>query len=187
MEMKTKNLRAGRGRQRRALLACTTLVALPAAALAQDGTVTLQPITVETASDETSIVAGEVTGASGMPTDILDTPASVSVVTAAEIEQRGAESVEEVLQYTPGVLTDNWGADERFDAFRIRGFNAFTYRDGLRLGSSDRGGPREEVFAFERVEVSRTRPATISGSSSSVTYIAPYMIVPCPGYVHTYG
>ena len=137
---------------------------------------------METASDETSIVAGEVTGASGMPTDILDTPASVSVVTAAEIEQRGAESVEEVLQYTPGVLTDNWGADERFDAFRIRGFNAFTYRDGLLLGLAQSlalipGVSRSGATTTAGLALGYTRPAAaeVAFLAAAVTSVVAFL------------
>jgi iron complex outermembrane receptor protein len=79
-----------------------------------------------------------------MPTDILDTPASVSVITSREIQERGASSVEEVLQYTAGVSTDFYGSDDRFDYFKIRGFDAYMYRDGLVVGRPF-GGLREEA------------------------------------------
>ena len=62
------------------------------------------------------------------------------------------QTVEEVLQYTAGVTTDFYGSDDRFDYFKIRGFDAMLYRDGLILGRPF-GGVREEAYAFERVEV----------------------------------
>lgn len=108
-----------------------------------------------------------------MPTDILDTPASVSVITAKEIQQRGAQNVEQVLQYTAGVSTDFYGSDDRFDFFKIRGFDATTYRDGLPLGRPF-GGIREEPYAFERVEVLKGGNSTVFGVSDpggSVNYV----------------
>src|SRR3546814_19663191 len=50
--------------------------------------------------DSASIVAKRTTGVGKMPTDILVAPASVSVITAKEIEERGATTVEQVVQYT---------------------------------------------------------------------------------------
>jgi iron complex outermembrane recepter protein len=158
------------------LLGCTALVAFtPAAALAQQadaGSATvLETITVEGSgsatgaeNDSKSIVATKIASGSKMATDILDTPASVSVITSKEIQQRGAESVEEVLQYTAGVHTDFYGSDDRFDFFKIRGFDAYMYRDGLLLGAPF-GGVREEAYAFERVEVLKGANSTVFGIS----------------------
>lgn len=164
------------------LLSCSALVALaPAIAQAQeragtgDSTV-LETITVEGAAgddDSKSIVATRTTSGGKIATDILDTPASVSVITAKEIQQRGARSVEEVLDYTAGVNTDFYGSDDRFDYFKIRGFDAYTYRDGLTLGNPF-GAIREEPYAFERVEVLKGANSTAFGVSNpggSVNYV----------------
>ncbi|MCM2477814.1 TonB-dependent siderophore receptor [Rhizobium sp. CG5] len=165
------------------LLGCTALVAFaPLPVVAQDaagqasGTV-LETITVDGGGtsgddDSKSIIANSTTGASKMPTDILDTAASVSVITAKEIQQRGADSIEQVLQYTPGITTDFYGADDRFDYYKIRGFDAWAYRDGLTLGDPF-GGVREEPYAFERVEVLKGASSTAYGVSDpggSVNY-----------------
>ncbi|HWK64324.1 MAG TPA: TonB-dependent siderophore receptor [Rhizobiaceae bacterium] len=165
----------GRGftRYRNAALLGTAIVAFsPSCLLAQQvgnsGSVTvLDEVTVEGQSgddDAKSIVATQTTIGSMMPTDILDTPSSVSVITAKEIQERGAENVEQVLQYTAGVTTDFYGSDDRFDFFKIRGFDALLYRDGLVLGRPF-GGVREEVFAYERVEVLKGGNSTIFGVS----------------------
>ncbi|MBR9762778.1 MAG: TonB-dependent siderophore receptor [Rhodobacteraceae bacterium] len=159
------------------LLGGTAALALAPGALRaqEDQTVTLAPITVEgTEDDQTTIVATETSAGSGMATDILDTPASVSVITAAEIRARGATDVEQVLQYSPGVVTDFYGSDDRFDFFRIRGFDANSYRDGLSLGSAF-GGVREETYAYERVEVVRGANSTTFGVSDpggSVNFVS---------------
>ncbi len=87
-----------------------------------------------------------------MPGEIFTTPATVSVVTSKEIEQRKADSIEQVVQYTAGVTTDYYGSDERYDYVKIRGFTPFTYRDGLMVGRTWTG-VKEEPYGFERVEV----------------------------------
>jgi len=163
-------LRGGRSTARRlttVLLGCSALTCAPALALAQDDTsdpVVLQTITVHSGDDSTTFVAEETTAGSGLSADILDTAATISVVTAREIQARGAETIEQVVNYTAGVVTDYYGADNRFDYFRIRGFDAYTYRDGLRIGSNF-GGVREEPYAFDRVEVVKGGNSTTFGIS----------------------
>ena len=166
------------------LLGCTALAALsPALAFGQEtdtanGGTALKPIILqgsasEAENDSKSIVATKTKSGSKMATDILDTPASVSVITSKEIQQRGAQDVEQVLQYTSGVATDFYGSDDRFDYFKIRGFDAYQYRDGLTLGKPF-GALPEEPYAFERVEVLKGANSTIFGVSDpggSVNYV----------------
>jgi len=111
--------------------------------------------------DASTVVAQELWVGGKVPTSILNTPASVSVVTQKEIEQRSASTTEEVLQYTPGVISDYYGTDDRNDYFKIRGFQATTYRDGLTIGSMR--GVREEPFAYERIEILRGANSTLFG------------------------
>ncbi len=161
------------------LLACTALIAFtPAISFGQEADnsssdTTLKPIVLQgsgntgildTGNDSKSIVATSTTGGGRMPTDILDTPASVSVITSKEMQERGASTVEQVLQYTAGVNTDFYGSDDRFDYFKIRGFDAYMYRDGLVIGRPF-GGLREEPYAYERVEVLKGANSTGFGVS----------------------
>ncbi|MCX4193132.1 TonB-dependent receptor [Methylophaga sp. OBS1] len=123
--------------------------------------------------DANSVVAQELWVGGKVATSILDTPASVSVITEKEIELRDANTTEEVLQYTPGVITDYYGTDDRNDYFQIRGFQATTYRDGLTLGSMR--GVREEAYAYERVEVLRGANSTLFGPADpggSVNFVS---------------
>lgn len=149
---------------------------MPAAAIAQDAAYRLDDITLQAdggASDAQTIVATGISAGGKLTGDLLDIPASVSVVTSQEIKQRNADTVEEVLNYTAGASTDSYGADDRFDYFTLRGFEAYTYRDGLTLGANF-GGVREEPFAFERVEVFKgANSATfgISDPGGSVNYV----------------
>lgn len=157
------------------LLGCTALVALlPFTAQAQDAAATDNGVTlldkvsvvgVGGADDDAkTIVAKQSTGAGNMPTPILDTSASVSVITAKEMAARNASSAEEVLRYTAGVSTDFYGSDDRYDYFKIRGFDAYIYRDGLVIGKPF-GGIREEAYAYERTEVLKGASSTAFGVS----------------------
>ena len=174
-------------RHRTALLfACTALVTLiPGYSIAQDATssaTALETLTVQAGSgagvlntddDSRSIVATETTGAGKMPTDILTAPASVSVITSKEIQERAADTVEQVVQYTAGVTTDFYGSDDRYDYFDIRGFTPYTYRDGLAIGRTF-AGVREEPYAFERIEVLKGASSAGFGAAEpggSVNYV----------------
>jgi iron complex outermembrane receptor protein len=167
-------------------LGCTALVAFtPIFAHAQEAAssssdTALAPVVIQgtgarldTDNDSKSIVATKTTGGGKMATDILDTPASVSVITSKEIQERNAQTVEEVIQYTAGLSTDFYGSDDRFDYFKIRGFDANMYRDGLTLGRPF-GGIREDPFAYERVEVLKGASSTAFGVSDpggAVNYV----------------
>ena len=168
-----------------AVVGCTALIALPTSVLAEDAAADnqgdevyrLAPVIVNSQAnaydDPDSVVAKELWVGGKVPTSILNTPASVSVITGAEIEQRDANTTEEVLQYTPGIITDYYGTDDRNDYFKIRGFQATTYRDGLTLGSMR--GVREEPFAYERVEVLRGANSTLFGPADpggSVNFVS---------------
>ncbi|WP_337271169.1 TonB-dependent siderophore receptor [Oryzifoliimicrobium ureilyticus] len=175
--------------RRALLLGCTAIGSLlPAVSFAQDaadanGSTALKPIVIEgaggsaskldTSEDSKSIVATKTTAVGKMPSDVLTTPATVSVITSKEIQERGAESVEQVVQYTAGVITDYYGSDDRYDYFKIRGFSPFTYRDGLTIGRSW-GGVLEEPYAFDRVEVLKGANSTgfgVSDPGGSVNYV----------------
>ncbi|WP_148253422.1 TonB-dependent siderophore receptor [Aidingimonas lacisalsi] len=156
-----------------ALLCGTTLATAPMIGNAQEAgdgnddkeTYRLAPIIVNAQAiaddNANTTVARELWMGGKVATSIHDTPASVSVITEKEIEQRDTDNTEEVLQYTPGILTGYWGTDNRNDYYRIRGFDATTYRDGMTLGSMR--GVREEPYAYERVEVLRGANSTLFG------------------------
>jgi iron complex outermembrane receptor protein len=118
-------------------------------------------VKVDAGDDINSVVAKELWVGGKVATSILNTPASVSVVTRKELEQRSVSTTEEALQYTPGVVSDYYGTDDRNDYFQIRGFQATTYRDGLTLSSMR--GVREDPFAYERIEILRGANSTLFG------------------------
>lgn len=148
-----------------ALLAAQPGFAQEETAAADDGVYRLGTIFLKSVGssddDENEVVATEISGGGKVATAILDTPASVSVITAKEMRDRNAQTVEQVLQYSAAVHSDYYGSDDRNDYYLIRGYQATTYRDGLTLGSMR--GVREEPLAYERVEVLRGTNSTLFG------------------------
>ena len=100
-------------------------------------------------------------------TPILTTPQSISVVTRDQIEAQGAQNITEALRYTPGVTVSSFGANAFFDSFKLRGFDAPRYLDGLRLPADTTtfAIPRIETYGLERLEVLKGPSAGLYGQS----------------------
>ncbi len=146
----------------------------PASALAQDaGTTVLQTITVDGAKnqDPKAPVKGYVatTSASATKTgrSLIETPQSVSVITRDQMDAQDVRNLGEALNYVPGVVAQPFGADPRFDAPRIRGFqgNQLQFLNGLRL-MRPAGAPSFEVYGLERVEVIRGPASVLYGQGN---------------------
>jgi iron complex outermembrane recepter protein len=100
-------------------------------------------------------------------TPILETPQAISVVPKDQIVAQQAQNLTEALRYTPGVSIDSFGANVLFDWIKIRGFNAPTYLDGLRVPSdaSAFAVPRIEPYGLERIEVLKGPSSGLYGQS----------------------
>ncbi|MES2666237.1 MAG: TonB-dependent siderophore receptor [Pseudomonadota bacterium] len=156
------------------LLSCTAL--FPATnVLAQEpvdaegDTILLGKIYIHGASvlgaDDT-IVAGYTATGSKTPTEVIDLPAQVSIVTQKEIETRAPSDLMQALAYTASVSVDEYGSDNRYDYYRIRGFyqtGSGTYRDGLPLRTFNFTGGKIEPYSIQRVEVLKGSTSTLFG------------------------
>lgn len=99
-------------------------------------------------------------------TPILETPASVSVVTREQLNDRNVQSLNDAIAYTPGVSSNVFGYDPRFDAFFIRGFsvtNVGVYRDGLRQPSAPFAIPKVEPYGLDALTILRGPAAGLYG------------------------
>lgn len=67
---------------------------------------------------------------------LVETSQSVSVVTRQQMDDQGSQTVAQAMRYTPGVLTNPYGATHRYDYVAMRGFNDGSvdniYVDGLK-------------------------------------------------------
>ncbi|MBW9116990.1 TonB-dependent siderophore receptor [Rhizobium cauense] len=139
---------------------------------ATNETTKLQTIVVEGKSSrvvgpDPSIVAKDTATGTKTDTPIIDVPASVSVITQKELEQRHVESLQQAVAYTSSVLADEFGNDDRYDYIRIRGFDQTalgTYRDGLtaRIPAWFTAS-RLEPYGLQRVEVLKGSTSTLFG------------------------
>jgi iron complex outermembrane receptor protein len=94
---------------------------------------------------------------------LIEVPQSISIVSQQEMEARGVITVNEALRYTPGVQTDEYGVEPRFDWLKIRGFDAQTFgifRDGMRFNSL---AGKLDPFELESVEVLKGPSSVLYG------------------------
>jgi iron complex outermembrane recepter protein len=146
----------------------TAVVAAPAAAKADD---VLPEVSVN-AKVEKEHAYGPVIGyvakrtatATKTDTPIIETPQSVSVITADQIADQKAMSIQEALRYSAGVVADQYGQDSRSDGYAIRGMDAVQYLDGLRqINTFYSETTRPDPYMMERIEVLRGPAATLYG------------------------
>ncbi|MCK0746448.1 TonB-dependent siderophore receptor [Chromohalobacter nigrandesensis] len=106
-------------------------------------------------------------------TPLMETAQSVSVVTREQIEDQGAQSVQQALRYTPGVNTGlRNGFGNRYDFISMRGFGGVgsldnVYLDGLKM-ASDVGGYNSlqiDPYFLERVDVFKGPTSVLYGQS----------------------
>ena len=143
----------------RAALMGVSAVAYSTAAQAQEvDTPILAPVTVMSngsAFDPTvGYVAEQSVTATKTDTRIMEIPQSVSVITQDQIQEQGATTLNQVLRYTAGVAPETRGsAATRLDQFTMRGFQASTFLDSLRVFGSRDALPQVDPYRLERVDV----------------------------------
>lgn len=135
------------------------------------------PVPVDASPDSTpaETATGPVKGyvatrsATGSKTDtpILETPQAISVVTADQVRDQGAQSIAEALRYTPGVSVELNGASSRYSEARIRGFLPVQYLDGLPVPLNQYfATPRIEPYGMERIEALKGPASFLFGQNS---------------------
>jgi iron complex outermembrane receptor protein len=158
---------------RRGLAAGASLLALVAPAAAQQAGVVLDTITVEAAGQTGTgplggLVPSVTATATKTDTPLLETPQSISIVGAEQIEMTGAQTVAQSLDYVPGVLSfasDDITGDSLFTrGFRIDPYYGNVFRDGLRAAVNVFDGA-QEPYGLERVELLRGPSSILYGQA----------------------
>lgn len=94
---------------------------------------------------------------------IQEVPSSVSVVTAKDIEERNVTSVQEALQYMPGVYMDQTAQG----GISLRGFgstNVLVLVDGVQMNDTYQGAVNFNSIPVENIE----RIEVVRGAGSSI-------------------
>lgn len=99
---------------------------------------------------------------------IAETPQSISVVTGSEIATLGLQNLNQALRFVAGITPETRGASaEVYDQFKLRGFDAPIYLDGLKAFGSATGYaiPQIDVSRLERLEVVKGPSSALYGQS----------------------
>jgi len=98
-----------------------------------------------------------------------ETPQAINVIDSEQIKNRHVSSLDEILEYTPGVTTGYYGADANFlDLFVIRGFQVSkSYYNGsaLQILSGWNLQPQIDPIAIEQVEVFKGPTSVLYGAT----------------------
>ncbi|WP_368648124.1 TonB-dependent siderophore receptor [Castellaniella ginsengisoli] len=94
-------------------------------------------------------------------------PNSSAVISAKEIEEQGARKIDEALQYQAGILSEPYGADNKVEWFKIRGFDASTSLDGTPTTPNGYFVWKPEIFGVESIEVLKGPNALTFGASDT--------------------
>ena len=91
------------------------------------------------------------TGITRLPVPILNMPQTVNVIPQAIIQEQNATTIEQALQYIPGITFSAGEGAQQGDGPIIRGFVARgdLFRDGIR----DPGWYTRDAFSIDRIEV----------------------------------
>lgn len=171
IELARRNTRlaAGHALIRRGLLVTSVLVAtaplaLRAAEAPESGESAASDIVVNGHVDADSAAAGT---KSSLP--LVETPQAISVMTAEDLARLGTANLDEALRQVAGVTPETRGAnDGLYDLFKLRGFDAPVYLDGLREFASSTGyaSPQVDVSRIDRIEVLKGPSSALYGATS---------------------
>ncbi|MCQ0988935.1 TonB-dependent siderophore receptor [Jiella marina] len=101
-------------------------------------------------------------------TPIVEIPQAITVITQDQIEDQEPRNLNEALTYTASANPYNFGFDTRYDAFRLRGFNAYyngIFRDGLRQYNAPTALYKAEPYGLEGITILKGPASSLYGVS----------------------
>jgi iron complex outermembrane receptor protein len=147
---------------RYALLCGISALVLAGGAHAADGDAVDQIVVTGLRPVQTSSAATKTS------TPIIETPQSISVISAGQIDAQGAQTLGEALRYVAGVNPEQYGGlDQRLDWYMIRGFpTSFSYIDGLSTNSRyTLLAPKIDPYGLQQIEVLRGPSSVLYGQN----------------------
>lgn len=115
-----------------------------------------------------ALYRGDSSVATKTDTPLIETPQSVSVISAAQLDLQGVQSLGEALRYSAGVNPEQYGGvDQRIDWFMIRGFQtSFPFIDGLTNNSRyTLMAPKVASWGIDSIEVLRGPSSVLYGQN----------------------
>ena len=146
----------------------------PAAAAGEPGSlapvvIRSSPVPASAADPVPGYVATRTVSGTKTDTPLIEVPQVINVITRAQMDDQGAQSVAEALRYTAGVMPEPNGFDVRYEWNYIRGYDTFgvQWLDGLAIPGdpSNYAVPRIPAYALERVEVIKGPASVLYGKS----------------------
>ncbi|MFT3666178.1 TonB-dependent siderophore receptor [Piscinibacter sp.] len=102
-------------------------------------------------------------------TPIIETPQSITVITADQMRTLRTASIEQAFDYSAGVLPVS-GYSRSFDAIYSRGFwidgGGSQYADGMRMSGSSWSSGKQEPYGLERVELIKGAASVLYGMAA---------------------
>ncbi|MBJ7222700.1 MULTISPECIES: TonB-dependent siderophore receptor [unclassified Brenneria] len=141
-----------------------------------DGSVTLAPQTANApaaasgstaANNDRIVVTAPPNTALKLDVPLSETPRAVSVVTEQQIQERGAQKIDQALRYSTGILATPYGPDNKAEWVTIRGFSDQSrFQNGLATLNEDGFyGQQIEPFGVERIEVLKGPASVLYGQN----------------------
>ncbi|MRS89207.1 TonB-dependent siderophore receptor [Enterobacteriaceae bacterium RIT714] len=144
-------------------LAGAVTLALNGSALAQESTI------VVTDSEQGSTLPMWTNSATKSAVAESKTPQVINTISATEIEQRHANSVNEILRYAPGVSTEVRGNTSYMSEYKIRGFTVEQeYYNGLQLPYNVTGNTKARIapLLIDSVDILKGPASVLYGGGS---------------------
>jgi len=94
-------------------------------------------------------------------------PNSSAVIGREEIEEQGASKLDQVLHYQAGVTSEPFGADNKVEWFKIRGFDASMSLDGTPTTPNGFFVWKPELYGVESIEVLKGPNSLVFGASEA--------------------
>lgn len=111
-------------------------------------------------------VAKRSVSATKTDTPIIETPQSISVITADRIRDQGSLTIQDSLRYVSGMRGEAYGFDSRGDFSLVRGVSPTIFLDGLQQSVGSYTNTRTDPFTLERIEVIKGPSSMLYGQSS---------------------
>lgn len=149
----------------RALLAITGIVAIVGPAHGQASYPSLSSsVDTEVATLGTVTVVGTVGDLQSLD---FYAPNSSAVLNRNDIVDQGARKLDQALHYQAGILSEPFGADNKVEWFKIRGFDASISLDGTPTTPNGYFVWKPELFGVESVEVLKGPNSLVFGASEA--------------------